>query len=41
MITTNELIRMEITNILLRIFRKRILDGIGEDILYQRNLLIK
>lgn len=26
-------------NILLRIFRKHILDGIGEDILYQRNLL--
>lgn len=38
---TNGLTRTEMKNILLKISQKRILDGIGEDIPYQKNPLIK
>lgn len=37
----NGLIKMEMKNILPKIYQRRILDGIGEDIPCQRNLLIK
>jgi hypothetical protein len=40
-IITNGLTRTEMKNILLKISQKRILDGIGEDIPYQKNPLIK